>query len=756
MKSVLLIFLFIISQFIAKAESVYPLEVGHIEHNHGGRLLSAEINSQIKFFFFKNDFSRGSLSVSAWIGFDKINKKGINITNANGLDYKIQDTLLYCLWNNDRNLYLSIYNFELELISESSIAEINPFVELTNSILYVSNRDEIFISFQNSLFFFSKQENKISRKLNLEKTDILFFTDDNFVILKSSNSNGILKLYNFKGSSKNETIVVSYDLIKFINIGSDLYLITSTENSNQSLVQEIDINSGVVDNFFWIDAPINMIDIKSNNAMTYLVYQYSNDFSYRIRLINLRNKSLNQLGDFALPTEFIDSKSLNLTDGKIISLYSNGINIFDLKGEILCRDYLRLPENKGDIFNLENKNSLLIYSSFNLSTLIKIDENKFWYVYDFYYSIAKYGLIIIFIVIILVLLQLYRHQKRLFNEILRHPAIGSIFIIDEKGRLLKSNTEGSKLLNLNANTPKNKLFRYYSKNELSDNIADLIELSVQSRENIKQKISIIYENTPREWICTTFVLKNIAGRFRGIIFSGIDITEQLERQRLANLAQLAHDMQTNLSIIKLNTEQLDFNTSDNNAKRKDKILNQINLLIQKVRDIVTVGRTDSLDLKEHDSCDIISQVLTEFDVSLYPNIHFNIHCSDFKIVCDKPKLSRVLRNAVENSIKSIKDKEGIIEIIGEQDILHSTFHVNDNGIGMDETVRKKMLTPYFTTAKKNGGSGIGTMIMQKVIELHGGEIIVSSEVGKGTKISFVIPRAISKSPKIKNGKFDAK
>ena len=67
---------------------------------------------------------------------------------------------------------------------------------------------------------------------------------------------------------------------------------------------------------------------------------------------------------------------------------------------------------------------------------------------------------------------------------------------------------------------------------------------------------------------------------------------------------------------------------------------------------------------------------------------------------------------------------------------YAYFEVEDNGRGMSKEVKENMLKPYFTSA---GGTGLGTMIMRNAIEQHGGEIIVESEEGKGTKISFKIP-----------------
>ena len=58
---------------------------------------------------------------------------------------------------------------------------------------------------------------------------------------------------------------------------------------------------------------------------------------------------------------------------------------------------------------------------------------------------------------------------------------------------------------------------------------------------------------------------------------------------------------------------------------------------------------------------------------------------------------------------------------------------------MDKNIKQKMLNPYFTTGENTGGSGIGTMIMQYVTEIHNGDLRIESEKGKGTEIIFNIP-----------------
>ena len=65
--------------------------------------------------------------------------------------------------------------------------------------------------------------------------------------------------------------------------------------------------------------------------------------------------------------------------------------------------------------------------------------------------------------------------------------------------------------------------------------------------------------------------------------------------------------------------------------------------------------------------------------------------------------------------------------------------ISDTGVGMDAETMANMMKPYFTSAKDGTGTGIGTMIMQHVMNLHGGSLRVTSEPGVGTQVIFRIP-----------------
>jgi signal transduction histidine kinase/CBS domain-containing protein len=115
-----------------------------------------------------------------------------------------------------------------------------------------------------------------------------------------------------------------------------------------------------------------------------------------------------------------------------------------------------------------------------------------------------------------------------------------------------------------------------------------------------------------------------------------------------------------------------------------------------------------------------------------------------EFLLDPKGIHRCLLNLVDNAVDACladeeESKNHMVKVTtrreGEGALM---LGVSDNGCGMDEEVRKQMLTAFFST-KGSKGTGLGLLITQKIVQEHGGTVNVVSEPGKGSVFTILLP-----------------
>jgi len=111
---------------------------------------------------------------------------------------------------------------------------------------------------------------------------------------------------------------------------------------------------------------------------------------------------------------------------------------------------------------------------------------------------------------------------------------------------------------------------------------------------------------------------------------------------------------------------------------------------------------------------------------------------------DKNRLRQVLINLVQNAIKFTAEG-GYVVVVVSQGEEFTTFTVTDNGVGINKENLTKVLDKFFQEDFNKSGSGLGLAISNEIVKLHGGKMIIDSEKGVGTNITFTLKNKIIES-----------
>ena len=115
-----------------------------------------------------------------------------------------------------------------------------------------------------------------------------------------------------------------------------------------------------------------------------------------------------------------------------------------------------------------------------------------------------------------------------------------------------------------------------------------------------------------------------------------------------------------------------------------------------------------------------------------------------KVALDPEGIHNVLLNLMSNAIDACifdtdKRKKWWVKVRTALDGETIIFEVSDNGCGMDEEVKRKLFTSFFST-KGGKGTGLGLLVTQKIVKEHGGTIEVKSKQGEGSTFTVKIPK----------------
>ena len=103
---------------------------------------------------------------------------------------------------------------------------------------------------------------------------------------------------------------------------------------------------------------------------------------------------------------------------------------------------------------------------------------------------------------------------------------------------------------------------------------------------------------------------------------------------------------------------------------------------------------------------------------------------------DREQMKQAFYNVIKNSLEAMK-RHGTLHIRTDLDDKHVIVSFTDTGSGMSAENLSRVFEPYFTT--KPSGSGLGLLIVRRIVREHGGELSIESTQGKGLTLAIRLP-----------------
>jgi signal transduction histidine kinase len=103
---------------------------------------------------------------------------------------------------------------------------------------------------------------------------------------------------------------------------------------------------------------------------------------------------------------------------------------------------------------------------------------------------------------------------------------------------------------------------------------------------------------------------------------------------------------------------------------------------------------------------------------------------------DRGQMKQAFYNVIKNSLEAMK-RHGILRVRTDLDDTHVIVTFVDTGGGMSPENLSRVFEPYFTT--KPSGTGLGLLIVRRIVREHGGELSIESTQGKGVTLTIRLP-----------------
>ncbi len=325
-----------------------------------------------------------------------------------------------------------------------------------------------------------------------------------------------------------------------------------------------------------------------------------------------------------------------------------------------------------------------------------------------------------------------------------------VMIIDGKGAVILMNRTLKEFLRVEQDAAGKKPLEVVRNIEIQEIIDNVLNLNsrFESRE-----ITIVLEEERILLVHATPVFHDQRRDGAVLVFHDITELRRLERVRRDFVANVSHELRTPVSTIRGYAETLLEGALEDKKHAREFlqiIYEDSDRLARLIKDLLDLSRIESGQLKlAFEACalePVVDRVLAAMNNEAKENsvrLQKEIPGDLAKVKIDEGTIAQVLFNLVENAIK-YNNKGGCVSVSARERGHDVEVSVEDTGIGIPQEDIPRIFERFYRVDKARsrelGGTGLGLSIVKHIIQAHGSEVMVESELGRGSTFRFTLPK----------------
>ncbi len=293
-------------------------------------------------------------------------------------------------------------------------------------------------------------------------------------------------------------------------------------------------------------------------------------------------------------------------------------------------------------------------------------------------------------------------------------------------------------------------------NDVAQRTKDLNNINVKLKDSIEELQGTQEKMIAQEKLASIgFISAGIAHEIRNplniLLNSAVIVNNFFKQDLKKHVKENEINLQDSKSFLVTAKEMEDIcNLMVVNVERADGVIKSL-LLQSKVTGKKVLDFVD-INALARESLDLVVKSNSIHTSNLRPSIQFD-SVRPVKAMISSGDIRRVFLNLYENSLFALSQKyknnqssKGILKTTISENNDYIVISIYDDGVGIPEEIRLKILEPFFTTKPGTEGTGLGLSISNKIVNEHGGDIEINSKQGEFTEFIVKISKKLKKSP----------